>query len=320
MTDAASRPYAAPGSGQRPERPASARWVVRFLRWARRVDLERRLALGLAVLAIASGVGTAIVLTGAGPLGPEPDMVLAAVYLNIVFLLALGALVIRQLVRIWIERRRGQAGSRLHVRLAVMFAAVAVTPTLIVSIFSAVFFDFGLRGWFSERVATAVNSATAVAGAYLEEHRQTIRGDALAMANDLNREAPFLLADPRRFDQVMTAQAAVRNLTEAVVMDGTGHVLARSNLSFSFELEPLPERAMGQAREGEVVILTTENDDRIRAMVSLNQFVDAFLYVGRFVDPALLAHVERTQEAVSQYQDLEGKRFDFQLTFAIVFA
>src|SRR3546814_6589542 len=72
-----------------------------------------------------------------------------------------------------------------------MFAAVAVTPTLIVSIFSAVFFDFGLRGWFSERVATAVNSATAVAGAYLEEHRQTIRGDALAMANDLQREAPF---------------------------------------------------------------------------------------------------------------------------------
>src|SRR3546814_10996708 len=106
----------------------------------------------------------------------------------------------------------------------------------------------------------------------------------------------------------MTAQAAVRNLTEAVVMDGTGHVLARSNLSFSFELEPLPERAMGQAREGEVVILTTEHDDRIRAMVSLNQFVDAFLYVGRFVDPALLAHVERTQEAGSRSQALAGKR------------
>src|SRR3546814_19413573 len=76
---------------------------------------------------------------------------------------------------------------------------------------------------------------------------------------------------------------------------------------------------MGQAREGEVVILTTENDDRIRAMVSLNQFVDASLYVGRFADPALLAHVERTQEAVSQYQDLESKRFDFKLTFEIVF-
>lgn len=321
MTDAAPpRPNTAPAADARAPRAASARWLNGFLRWARRVELERRLALALAVLAIASGVGTAVVLTGAGPLGPEPDMVLAAVYLNIAFLLAIGALVTRQLVRIWIERRRGQAGSRLHVRLAVMFAAVAVTPTLIVSVFSAVFFDFGLRGWFSERVSTAVNSSTAVAEAYLEEHRQTIRGDVLAMANDLNREAPFLLADSRRFDQVMTAQAAVRNLTEAVVFDGSGRVLARSSLSFSFDFEPLPERAMGQSREGEVVILTTENDDRIRAMVSLNQFVDAFLYVGRFVDPALLAHVERTQEAVSQYQALEGKRFDFQLTFAIVFA
>jgi two-component system, NtrC family, nitrogen regulation sensor histidine kinase NtrY len=291
-----------------------------FLRWARRVDLERRMALALAALAITSGVGTAVILTGSGPLGPEPDMVLAAVYLNIAFLLALGALVTRQLVRIWLERRRGQAGSRLHVRLAVMFAAVAVTPTLIVSIFSAVFFDFGLRSWFSERVATAVKSSTAVAEAYLDEHRQTIRGDALAMANDLNREAPFLLSDTRRFNQIMSAQAAVRNLTEAVVFDGSGRALARSSLSFSFDFEPLPERAMAQAREGEVVILTSENDDRIRALVALNQFVDAFLFVGRFVDPALLAHVERTQEAVSQYRALEGKRFDFQLTFAIVFA
>src|SRR3546814_16537163 len=97
------------------------------------------------------------------------------------------------------------------------------------------------------------------------------------MANDLNREAPFLLADPRRFDQVMTAQASVRNLTEAVVMDGTGHVLARSNLSFSFELEPMTERAMGQACEGEVVILTNENDARIWALLSRHPFPDTFI-------------------------------------------
>src|SRR3546814_17519968 len=114
-----------------------------------------------------------------------------------------------------------------------MFAAVAVTPTLIVLIFSAVFFDFGLRGWFSERVATAVNSATAVAGAYLEAHRQTIRGDARAMAHGLNRKAPILLAAQRGLDQVMTAQPAVRNLTAAAVTGSTGHILAATK-------QPLP--------------------------------------------------------------------------------
>jgi len=291
-----------------------------FLRWSRRVGLERRLAVTLAVLAVVSGIATVGLLTGAGPAAvPDPDLVLGSVYLNIVLLLALGALVARQLVRIWLDRREGQAGSRLHLRLAFMFGAVAITPTLIVSIFSAAFFDLGLRGWFSERVATAVNSSQAVAEAYLAEHRQTIRGDALAMANDLNRDAPFLSSDSRRFNQVVSAQAAVRNLTEAVVFDGTGRVLARSNLSFSFDFEPLPEMAMQEARDRGVVVLTTQTDDRIRALVYLNQFVDAFLFVGRFVDPALLDHLRRTQDAVSQYQELEGRRFDFQITFAIVF-
>jgi two-component system nitrogen regulation sensor histidine kinase NtrY len=282
--------------------------------------LERRLAVVLAVLAIASGVTTAALMTGSGP-GPssDPELILASVYANIALLLGLGGLVARQLVRIWLDRRQGQAGSRLHLRLAFLFGAVAVTPTLIVTIFSAVFFDVALRGWFSERVATAVNSASTVATAYLSEHRQTIRGDALAMANDLNRDAPFLLSDQRRFDQILSAQTAVRNLTEAVVFDGTGRVLARSNLSFSFDFEPLPEAAMQAARQKGVEILTTPNEDRIRALVYLNQFVDAFLFVGRFVDPALLDHLDKTERAVTEYQELEGKRFDFQLTFAIVF-
>jgi two-component system nitrogen regulation sensor histidine kinase NtrY len=294
-------------------------WLA-FRRWARRVALERKLAITFSVSAILSGAATAVVITRSGPLGPDPDLVLACVYLNIAFLLGLGALVVRQLVRLWIERRQGLAGARLHIRLALLFALIAVTPTLIISVFSAVFFDLGLRGWFSERVSTAITQSAAVAEAYLDEHRQTIRGDVLAMANDLNREAPFLLSDSRRFEQVITGQAAVRNLTEAVVFDGAARVYARTGLSFAFDFEPLPESAMERARDGEVVILTSPNDDRIRALVALNSIVDTFLFVGRFVDPALLARVQDTQQAVSQYEELEGRRFDFQLTFAIVFA
>ncbi|WPZ33183.1 PAS domain-containing sensor histidine kinase [Thalassobaculum sp. OXR-137] len=309
----------APFTEGQPEPPRLTLWHA-LRRWARRVALERKLAVAFSVLAILSGAATAIVITRSGPEGPAPDLVLLCVYLNIAFLLGLGALVVRQLIRIWVERRRGLAGARLHLRLALLFALIAVTPTLIVSVFSAVFFDLGVRGWFSERVSTAVTQSAAVAEAYLEEHRQTIRGDVLAMANDLNREAPFLLSDSRRFEQVITAQAAVRNLTEAVVFDGAGRVYARTGLSFAFDFEPVPESDLERARRGEVVIITSEDDDRMRALVALNQIVDTFLFVGRFVDPALLARVEDTQLAVSQYEALEGRRQDFQLTFAIVFA
>ena len=294
--------------------------LKRFFVWARHVGLERRLALGLATFAIIFGIATVAVMTRSGPLGPDPDLVLALVYSDIAFVLALGGLIARQLVRMWLERRRGQAGSRLHMRLALLFAVLAIVPALLVSVFSGLFFDLGLRGWFSERVETAVTSSSAVAKAYLREHKQTIRADTLAMANDLNREAALLLSDPRRMAQVVSAQAALRNLTEAVVFESSGRILGRSSLAFSFEFEPLPVEEMADARRtGDVMFLGSDSDDRIRALIALNQFVDTYLYVGRFVDAEVLAHVAATDRAVTDYIELEGRRFDIQLTFAIMF-
>src|SRR5260370_30076235 len=62
-----------------------------------------------------------------------------------------------------------------------------------------------------------------------------------------------------------------------------------------------------------------ENDDRVRALVRLDQFPGAYLYIGRFVEAQVLNHMEQTQRAVAQYEQLEGQRSGFQVTFALVF-
>ncbi|MEQ8334017.1 PAS domain-containing sensor histidine kinase [Nisaea sp.] len=307
-----------------PPRPSPENRLGSFTRkfrlWAQRIGFERKAAYVLAALAIMAGLGTYAVFTRAGPAGPDPDVVLGILYLDFSLLLLLGVLVAYRLVRLWVERRKGLAGSRLHVRLVAMFSVLTVAPTILVSVFSLVMFDFGIRSWFSERVSTAVTGSVAVAERYLEEHRQVIRGDVLAMANDINREAPFLVNNPARFSQVLRAQASLRNLTEAVAFDSTGRVLARTNLALSFDYEPLPERAMSKATLGDVVVLTTDADDRIRAVVRLDRFVDAYLFVGRFVDSEILSYIERTKEAVAQFTELEGRRLDIQVSFIMIFA
>jgi two-component system nitrogen regulation sensor histidine kinase NtrY len=95
-----------------------------------------------------------------------------------------------------------------------------------------------MRSWFSERIGTAVDASQVVAESYLEEHRQNIRGDALAMANDLNRDASILNVSPKKLMKVITAQATIRNLTEVVVFESSGKVLARTGLSLTFDFEP----------------------------------------------------------------------------------
>ena len=195
-------------------------WIGGFRSWARRVGLDRKLAYMLVVVAVGSGMATVATMTEPSALATEPRTILILLYVDAALLFLLGIVVARQVIHVWIERRQGLAGSRLHIRLVVLFGLVAVTPAVLVAIFSGLFLNFGVQAWFSERVRTALNESVAVATAYLYEHQQNIRSDALAMANDLNRDAPFLIGKRARFDQVLTTMAALRSMPEALVVDG----------------------------------------------------------------------------------------------------
>jgi two-component system nitrogen regulation sensor histidine kinase NtrY len=293
--------------------------LQRVLRWSGRVGLGRKATVVLAIAALASGVATYAAMTGAPPFGPNGGNVLLLLNIDLVLLLLLAAIVAKRLVEVWVQRRRGLAGSRLHVRLVVLFSLVAVTPTIIVAVFSYLFFSFGIEAWFSERVRTALSESQAVAEAYLHEHQQVIRANVLAMASDLNREAYTLNFNPQRLAQVVRTQAALRSLNEAEIFDTSGRVLARSGFSLSLEFGLIPPWAMQVARSGDVAIVTGDNDDRVRALVRLDQFPGAYLYIGRFVEAQVLNHMEQTQRAVAQYEQLEGQRSGFQVTFALVF-
>jgi len=287
--------------------------------WSSRVGLGRKLVFALMLAAAGMGIATYAVLTGSGLSSPDPTLVLVVLNIDLVLLLLLAVVVARRIVAVWMARRRGSAGSRLHTRLVLMFGLVAAMPAITMAVFSALFFDLGVQAWFDKQVRTAVNESLAVAEAYLKEHQQNIRADVLAMANDLSREGPILIANPKRFSQIMSTQAALRSLSEAVVFDGNGHVLAQAGFSFALEFEPLPNWALEAARNHEVAILTSESDDRVRALVKLDGFDEAYLYVGRLVDPKVVGHMQSTQRVVRTYEKLEGQRSGLQITFVMIF-
>jgi two-component system nitrogen regulation sensor histidine kinase NtrY len=291
----------------------------RFVHWLRQPKVGAQLALALTAAAALSGLATYVAISGWLNVAAEPDLVLGLLYLDLILLLLLGAVVARRLVQLIVARRQGLAGSRLHARLVAMFGLVAVAPAIVVAVFSVAFLHYGLEAWFSQRISNALSNSWNVAQAYLEEHKEVIRADALAMAADLNREGPALRGDPELFQRLLDTQAAVRALTEAIVFLGNGQVVARSGLGFVLELERLPLEALEQAAKGDVVVLTSDADDRVRALVRLDNFMDAYLFVGRFVDARVLDYMDRTREAIDEYHALEGRRSGIQLTFAMIF-
>jgi two-component system nitrogen regulation sensor histidine kinase NtrY len=297
--------------------------ITRLYKWAGRVALGRKLVIALIVAALGMAVLTYAVLSGWASFGTNEKNVrriLILLNIDLALFLILGAIVARRLVHLWMERRRGAVGSRIHTRLVVLFSLVAVTPTIIVAVSSAVFFSLGVQSWFSDRVRTALSESNAVAQAYLKEHQQSIRGDILAMARDVTRFAAVAANDKKRFQRFVATQGAIRALSEALVFDSSGNKLARwSEIGISLFDEPIPIWVLDRARGGETVILKGEGEDRVRALVKLESHVDLFLYVTRFIDHRVLGHIDRTQSAVREYEELEGERWSIEVTFAMVF-
>ncbi|MEZ5846022.1 MAG: PAS domain-containing sensor histidine kinase [Geminicoccaceae bacterium] len=285
----------------------------------RRFDLERRLALILSVLAVAAGIATYVLITGTPPFGSSIRTVIALLNIDLVLLLLLSVVVGRRLVKLVLERRKGIAGSKLHTRLVGLFAVVAVAPSIVVSVFSVVFLSSGLEAWFSDRIRTALDNSLNVAEAYLDEHKEVIRADALAMAADLNREGALLIRNAAQLQRLVEDQSQIRALSEAVVFDSLGNILARSGLSFSFEMAQVPIEALEKASGGEAAVITDDTDDRVRALVRLDGFVDAFLFVGRFVDAEVLTFMQRTQTVTQDYEQMQSERWEIQLTSALLF-
>jgi two-component system nitrogen regulation sensor histidine kinase NtrY len=295
------------------------------LGWRRIGDLflGRVTTFGLAVTAVLLGIATFVLLAGGSPFGPtSPGQIVFVVLLNAGVLLLLAGSLVARLVRVWAERRRGSAGARLHVRLVLLFGGVAVVPALIVAAFAAVFFNLGIQAWFSDRVRSTLEASLVASRAWMDQHRDEIRVDALAMAADLNRAAQVFLPDNMTaFERLLATQTSIRGLTEAVVFEPTlGRVMAAAGFTPGAMIEPPPGWALEQVRQGEVAVVPGESDARVRAVTSLDIPPGLLLLIGRPLDASVLDHMRTTELAFQEYDQLDRNRGSLQITFALIFA
>ena len=300
------------------------RWVDTLRRLRRQRRIRSFATVGLVVLGPMLALATFLVL---GPLDQgSNDLLLRLILLaDVVYILVVAALVLSQVARIIAARRAQSAGSRLHLRLTAVFAALALFPTVIVAVFAMLTINIALEGWFSERVRNVVGFSLAAAEAYEQEQREGLIEDAraLAVSIDIARVQQVELSDSELLGE---AQRQIqRGLREAYLVDGTATIRARGDRSYLFDFEPPDARQMAVARKNGLEIIQDWQINEFRALVPLRSFPDRFLYVTRDVDGEILSLLDETQKTVRLYQQLEsdrGKRlFEFgllYLAFAVI--
>jgi two-component system nitrogen regulation sensor histidine kinase NtrY len=277
------------------------------------------LELTVGFIAFLTALATFLMLSGAGPIEPSELAVRILLIVNVVLAIVLISAIVWRLYNLSRTRASGVAGAQLHVRLVMVFAAIAIVPTVMVAVFSAVMLNLGIDAWFSARVKTAIDNAASVAEAYVEEHKQSIQADVLGLASAVNRQLVLAMSDPVAFQEYLTRQAGARNLSAAVIYDGNGNRVTGVRLTFLVEIEAPPIGAFQRAAAGEVVILADGYDDRVQALVKLEGFIDRYLLAIRYVDTKVLSNQRQTIDAAGEYARLETNRTNVQLTFAAVY-
>lgn len=244
-------------------------------------------------------------------------------WLLIIDAILLFALVVTIGWRVWriLQKRKMKlAGAQLQTQLTIAFSALATLPAILVALFAVTFVNMSVQTWFGSQIRTAVTESQLIARSYLQEHQQSIRADMLAMATDLNREANKLIINPEFMMEYFSKQAYLRNLSEALLLDGSGTVITRAGISLSSEfMNPEFKQMINEARNGTVILSVGENEDRVRAMVKLDNFVDTYLYVGRFVDEKVLSSISATNQAANAYQELQQQQRKLKRTMTLIF-
>ena len=305
---------------------------------------DRAFRIGLVVvsLSMVSALATYLILSNLAPIAPSDEVVLYALFINLVLVIAMVGVIAYQGAGLWRAWRRKVAGARLHVRIVALFSLIAALPALLLAIAATSTFSRSLDSWFNEKTVSIVRDATGIGKVYLLEHGPVIRTEAINMARDLDEAAADVGSNAEKLRELMIGQASLRDIPAAYIIDKAGTVKLAVLEDERIPYVRPPKSLIGAADKGHVPLLmptkTEGLDDanipyqelpaylerdaqrgRVAALIKLKNYEDSYLYVARGVDPTVVRNLRNLKESVEAYVQLKSARSGQVLAHALMY-
>jgi len=225
-----------------------------------------------------------------------------------------------QLLQLWRNLRAGVFGSRLALRLVMLFVLVACVPGALVYAVSAQFLGRSIESWFDVRVDRALDAGLNLGRSSLDYLLKETSNRARVIAN--------AVADAEGGPGPALARAAEQaGVYEAALYAPSGSVLAVAGLAGSMTPEPLSGDALRLARLQQTYakVETQDAGVMLRVVVPVNSSdrLDPLrvLQVIERVPRALAQDIEKVQAGQRDYQEISFSRAAlkrlYQLTLAL---
>jgi len=238
---------------------------------------------------------------------------------DLVLLILFFGLIVYETYKILGRRKKKKLGSKVNLKYILYFSSTTLLPSIIIALFSLILFNVGLQRYFDDKMKSIVNNSAELAKNYVEQTRNSIEADILLMVLDFNNQSALYYENPERFLNLLTSQRLLRRLDEVHLLDSSANIIMSNIVDPSINFVPPTEEVFERSLDGKPVRISDPSTNRTSALVKLNNFIDTYLYIVKFMDPKVINYLQQTGEAVSFYFSIQESKTGIKITFGVIY-
>lgn len=241
------------------------------------------------------------------------------IFIDLSLLALFFTMVATQTYKIFKDRKKGKLGSETSLRYIAFFSTTTLLPAILIAIFSLFLFNVILQQYFEKKIKSVINNSADLAKNYVEQTKNSIEYDVLLVALDINKKSGLYYENPKIFLNILISQRLLRRLDEVYLLDGFGNIIMSNIVDASVDFVSPPEEAFNKSLDGRPVRITDSITNRTSALIKLDNFIDTYLYIVRFMDPKIIDYLKKSGEGVVFYYSVQDKKTGIKITFAIIY-
>lgn len=228
--------------------------------------------------------------------------------LNAVLLMGVLFVVLRNGLKMLMERKRRVIGSRLRTRLVVAISVTTLIPCLIMFLVSAQFVKLSVDFWFKSQVESSMDAATELAGNFLEKtgERLLIQGkDTIAELNRLGVSLASRTMDSYLLRKTQQYRLALIGYLDADKLERNWHPAGRVGNSWQSVKETTEWAAVDN--EGYKHYLAEgAYGDFIYGILAIDGGKAGYLVMGEDMGEGFKARLEHIAKGTGEYKQLRS--------------
>jgi two-component system nitrogen regulation sensor histidine kinase NtrY len=258
-------------------------------------------------------------------------VVFALVNINIILLMILVLLVLRNLIKLYFEHRQKTLGSKFKSKLIVAFTALSIIPAGILFVVSLNLINKSIKNWFEIQVEEVLIGTTEISRNYYQSIGQNNLHHARFISQEITRRRLISSYNQDKLSVLITTKQKEYNLGMVEVFDAElQRVISVANPSIpAADLKASGQESLQKVLQGQEITLidSAGKGDMIRNLVPIMSWMEegqvaGALVVNRYVPASLVQQVGKitsTYENYMQSKVLKNPiRISYQMTLGMI--